>query len=98
MHESTLLLSVGQVAQLFGVCTKTIRRWCKTGRLKVHLRTAGQHRRFRLADLEPLLLPYLKINVKSLVMLVSRVMIRKVTWSHNHNDYLIGAVKRLFRI
>ena len=55
MHESTLLLSVGQVAQLFGVCTKTIRRWCKTGRLKVHLRTAGQHRRFRLADLEPLL-------------------------------------------
>ena len=55
MHESTLLLSVGQVAQLFGVCTKTIRRWCKTGRLKVQLRTAGQHRRFRLADLEPLL-------------------------------------------
>ena len=55
MHESTLLLSVGQVAQLFGVCTKTIRRWCKTGRLKVHLRTAGQHRRFLLADLEPLL-------------------------------------------
>ena len=55
MHENTLLLSVGQVAQLFGVCTKTIRRWCATGRLKVHLRTVGQHRRFRLADLEPLL-------------------------------------------
>ena len=55
MHESSLLLSVGQVAKLFGVCTKTIRRWCATGRLKVHLRTVGQHRRFRLADLEPLL-------------------------------------------
>ena len=55
MHESSLLLSVGQVAKLFGVCTKTIRRWCATGRLKVHLRTVGQHRRFRLADFEPLL-------------------------------------------
>ena len=55
MHESSQLLSVGQVAKLFGVCTKTIRRWCATGRLKVHLRTVGQHRRFRLADFEPLL-------------------------------------------
>lgn len=33
MHQQNLL-SVGQVAKLLGVCTKTIRRWCQSGKLR----------------------------------------------------------------
>jgi predicted site-specific integrase-resolvase len=39
-------LRVGDVARLAGVCTKTIRRWDKNGRLKPSHRTAGNHRRY----------------------------------------------------
>lgn len=51
MHQHNLL-SVGQVAQLLGVCTKTIRRWCQSGKLQETLRTVGGHRRFSLSSLE----------------------------------------------
>ena len=39
-------LSTGDVARLAGTCTKTIRRWDKSGRLKPSHRTAGNHRRY----------------------------------------------------
>ncbi|MDY3115042.1 MAG: IS607 family transposase [Sutterella sp.] len=51
MHQQNLL-SVGQVAKLLGVCTKTIRRWCQSGKLRETLRTVGGHRRFNLSSLE----------------------------------------------
>ena len=40
------LVSVGQLAKKFGVTAATIRRWCREGKLKETLRTAGNHRRF----------------------------------------------------
>ena len=40
MHQQNLL-SVGQVAKLLGVCTKTIRRWCQSGKLRETLRTVA---------------------------------------------------------
>ncbi|MBD3187985.1 MerR family DNA-binding transcriptional regulator, partial [Candidatus Bathyarchaeota archaeon] len=46
-HHSRFL-STGDVARLAGTCTKTIRRWDKSGRLKPSHRTAGNHRRYSL--------------------------------------------------
>lgn len=43
-------LSTGDVARLAGVCTKTIRRWDKNGRLHPSHRTAGNHRRYSLLE------------------------------------------------
>ena len=53
MHDAiapchSRFLSVGDVARLAGVCTKTIRRWDESGRLKASHRTAGNHRRYSL--------------------------------------------------
>jgi putative resolvase len=45
-HHHSRFLSTGDVARLAGVCTKTIRRWDKKGRLKPSHRTAGDHRRY----------------------------------------------------
>ena len=39
-------LAIGTVASLLGVCTKTLRRWDKAGKLKPSLRTPGSHRRY----------------------------------------------------
>ncbi len=38
-------LAIGAVAAMFGVSTKTLRRWDKVGTLKPAFRTAGNHRR-----------------------------------------------------
>jgi len=41
-----ILLSIGQVAPLIGVCTKTLRRWDIKGIFKAVMRTKGNHRRY----------------------------------------------------
>lgn len=51
---SNELLSSGEVAELFGVHSKTVARWADDGKIKV-LRTLGGHRRFRREDVEELL-------------------------------------------
>lgn len=43
------LLTPGEVAALFGVDPKTVARWAQSGRLRA-VRTAGRHRRYRVAD------------------------------------------------
>lgn len=48
------LLRPGQVADLFHVDAKTVRRWAKAGRLNA-IRTVGGHRRFREAEVRELL-------------------------------------------
>jgi putative resolvase len=40
------MLRIGQLAQKLGVCTKTLRRWEKSGHLNSSLRTVGNHRRY----------------------------------------------------
>jgi len=42
-------LSIGQVASLLGVCTKTLRRWDSANRFKSDFRTPGNHRRYQKA-------------------------------------------------
>jgi putative resolvase len=39
-------LSIGTAALLLGVCTKTLRRWDRAGKLHPAFRTAGNHRRY----------------------------------------------------
>lgn len=48
------ILKPRDVAEIFGVDTKTVARWAKTGRL-TSFRTAGRHRRFYKKDVEALL-------------------------------------------
>ena len=48
-------LSIGQAAKLLGVSVVTVRRWCKSGRIKESMRTFGDHRRFSLTYLRELL-------------------------------------------
>jgi excisionase family DNA binding protein len=48
-------LAIGQTASLFGVTVATIRRWCKSGKIKESTRTFGNHRRFSLNYLRNLL-------------------------------------------
>ncbi|MBL8045625.1 MAG: helix-turn-helix domain-containing protein [Anaerolineales bacterium] len=51
MSKDPNWLSLSQVAQLLGVHPSTVRLWADKGDLPVH-RTAGQHRRFKRADVE----------------------------------------------
>ncbi|MBD3226805.1 MAG: helix-turn-helix domain-containing protein, partial [Candidatus Lokiarchaeota archaeon] len=39
-------LRIGVAAAMLGVCTKTLRRWAKSGILKPAFRTRGHHRRY----------------------------------------------------
>lgn len=46
-----ILVSIGVIAEIFGVCTQTIRNWCDEGMFEVYL-TAGGHRRFDLEQID----------------------------------------------
>lgn len=50
----TVLISIGQVAKLFGVTTQTIRNWSREGKLSEQ-RTLGGHRRFEKVEVEKIL-------------------------------------------
>lgn len=45
------LVSIGKAADMLGVCIDTLREWDKAGTLKPVL-TAGQHRRYRISDID----------------------------------------------
>lgn len=56
-HQSdrgTKLMTVSEVADLFGVSGKTVSRWAREGRIS-SVRTLGGHRRFRESDIKELL-------------------------------------------
>jgi len=48
---SKQLVSIGKAADQLGVCIDTLREWDKSGVL-VPIKTAGNHRRYRLSDIE----------------------------------------------
>ena len=50
------LMMPSEVAALFRVDSKTVARWCKTGRIPTdaQMRTLGGHRRFKRAAIEEL--------------------------------------------
>jgi len=43
---NTNYLTVGMLAEYYGVHKQTVRRWCRNGALVEHHRTLGNHRRF----------------------------------------------------
>ena len=47
LFMNALHVSIGQVASLLGVSTKTLRRWDKKGTLHADFRTPGNHRRYQ---------------------------------------------------
>ena len=47
-----MLLSISQVATILGVCTKTLRRWHRTGVFIPTCRTIGGHRRYSIEHIE----------------------------------------------
>jgi len=49
--ENDQLISIGEASRLLGVCQDTLREWDKQSRL-APVRTAGQHRRYRLSDIQ----------------------------------------------
>lgn len=49
-----MLISIGKVAEMFGVTPQTIRNWIKQGIFRVK-RTIGGHRRFELEEVQKLL-------------------------------------------
>lgn len=51
MENDDRMLSPREVAQIFGVCAKTITRWDKAGKLN-STRTLGGHRRFLKSEVE----------------------------------------------
>ncbi len=46
LRNAQELLTVSEVANVFGVSAKTVSRWAREGRIKA-VRTLGGHRRFR---------------------------------------------------
>lgn len=54
MEKVLRLGQAGDVADLFGVDPKTIARWANEGKIPVHSRTLGEHRRFDLDVIEPM--------------------------------------------
>ena len=44
-------ISIGKIAELFGVTTQSIRDWTKQGKLSAK-RTLGNHRRYNLEEIE----------------------------------------------
>lgn len=40
-------LPIGSGAAMVGICTKTLRRWDRSGKLKADFRTLGNHRRYK---------------------------------------------------
>jgi excisionase family DNA binding protein len=49
------IVTAGEVAQMFGVSTKTVDRWEETGKLRPAFRTPGGHRRYRLTEVQALI-------------------------------------------
>jgi len=51
--DGEVLLTPGEVAQIFRVNPKTVSRWARAGKIST-IRTLGGHRRFRAGDVEAL--------------------------------------------
>ena len=54
MNPNDELLTPAEVAEIFGVNSKTVTRWADSGRLGF-IRTRGGHRRFRRSEITALL-------------------------------------------
>lgn len=55
VYKIDQLVTMRDASRFLGVHASTLRRWCKTGRLKEYRIGLGHHRRFRHVDLIALL-------------------------------------------
>jgi putative resolvase len=69
----TFFLTIGQVASLLGVCTKTLRRGDSADRFKADFRTPGNHRRYEKARILAIIRPRKNTTRKTRVALYGRV-------------------------
>ncbi|MFX1295050.1 MAG: MerR family DNA-binding transcriptional regulator [Promethearchaeota archaeon] len=61
--NSSRYLSIGIASHLLGVCSKTLRRWGRAGKLRSAFRTLGNHRRYdRQLVLSWLRVPSTRLN------------------------------------
>jgi excisionase family DNA binding protein len=75
------LIDITKASKLFGVSTKTLRRWDNEGKLKAY-RTMGGHRRYKLVDIENLL-GEINQNTQRNVFIYCRVSTKKQADSGN---------------
>ena len=75
------LIDITKASKLFGVSTKTLRRWDNEGKLKAY-GTVGGHRRYKLTDIENLL-GEVNQNIQRNVFLYCRVSTKKQADSRN---------------
>ena len=59
------MLTVGAVAELFGVSVDVVRRWERQGKLR-STRTLGKHRRFLVEDVLPHVI-HRKVNAAAVI-------------------------------
>lgn len=48
------LLTIQEASEMLGVVTTTLRRWSRDGKIK-SIRTAGNHRRYKLEDVKAMM-------------------------------------------
>lgn len=57
-----MLINIGKVSEMLGVCITTIRRWEKLNKIK-SIRTLGNHRRYKLSEIKNLIENKKRINI-----------------------------------
>lgn len=75
------LIDISKASELLGVSTKTLRRWDNEGKLKAY-RTIGNHRRYKIKDIENLL-GEINQNTQKNVFIYCRVSTKKQADSGN---------------
>lgn len=75
------LITVSEASKLLGVDLRTLKRWDNSGKLKVY-RTAGNHRRYEVSDIEEFLGKSIKVVSKN-VFIYCRVSTKKQKESGN---------------
>jgi len=55
-----MYVSIGQAASMFGISISSLRRWERKNKFHPAFRTAGKHRRYKLADLREMIAAFSK--------------------------------------
>jgi predicted site-specific integrase-resolvase len=87
-----MLVSIGQAACLIGVSVSTLRRWEREERLQPSCRTKGQHRRYRLSDIQS---EFFGLKTKPTERVQRKVLAYARVSSHGQKDDLKRQIETL---